>query len=64
MPKQRNPSQNFAIKNEGFYLTGAKKRLSLHEEEQLRIILERRHWRRFGKNIVNALNLMTKPNQR
>lgn len=51
MPKHRNPPQIFTIKG------GAKKKLSVQEEEQLWAVLSRRHWGRITKALGKAFQL-------
>lgn len=55
MPKRRNPPQNFIIKGNAVHLTGAKKKLSQAEEDQLRDVLTQRRWNKFCKNLRQAL---------
>lgn len=55
MAKNRNPPQNFTIKSGSIYLTGAKKKLSQAEEDQLRNVLTQRRWNKFLKNLRKAL---------
>ena len=55
MPKHRNPPQNFTIKGDAIYLTGAKKKLSQAEEDQLRDVLTQRRWNKFRKDLRQAL---------
>lgn len=57
MAKNRNPPQNFAIKGGSIHLTGAKKKLSVQEEEQLWAVLSSRHWRRIAKALGKAFQL-------
>lgn len=57
MPKHRNPPQIFTIKGNAIHLTGAKKKLSVQEEEQLWAVLSRRHWGRITKALGKAFQL-------
>ena len=57
MPKRRNPPQNFIIKGNAVHLTGARKKLSVQEEEQLWAVLSRRHWGRITKALGKAFQL-------
>ena len=55
MAKNRNPSQNFTVKDDAIFLTGAKKKLSPQEEAQLRNALNRRYLNNMLKTLGKAI---------